>query len=780
MAHTGQTFRVFVSSTFADLKAERDALQREVFPRLRELCARQGTRFQAVDLRWGVGEETIRDQRALATGLAEVRRCQRISPRPNFLVLLGNRYGVRLLPTTIPSAEIEAILQYVPAAQAKRLQSWYTRDDNAVPAEHKLKWPDGVFADSKVWVQEEQTLRAALLLGLSRMPAGRYDPVRFVASVTEQEILQGALSNVDAPEHVHCYFREIVNLDEMLDDIAHRATVADFVDVDAEGLADGEAERRVEDLKDRLREHLPGNIHEYQARWTGSGLTTDHLAALCDDVYAHLSALIQQEIKRYRALPAVDQEADAHAAFARERTRHFFGRGEALQALEAYLLAGGPHPAILYGAPGAGKSAVIAHAARTAGEARPGAVVVTRYVGATPGSSDMPTLLERLCRDISRAYAADETTIPTDLEGLAREFAQRLSLARPGAPLIVLLDGLDQLGDDGHAPALGWLPAELPEHVRLVASLADTPAGRGYAPLRARLHEATFVELGPMPVEEAAALLDRWLADAGRTLQEHQREEVLGKFQAQGLPLYLELAFQEARRWRSDTPEEETTLEKDVVGIVRQLLDRLAQPEQHGPVLPERTLGCLAAAKDGLAEDELLDVLSADAAVLADVRGRLPGAPEVDRLPAALWARLHADLEPYLVERSGDGAALLSFRSAEVAAAVAQRFASGERGVERHRALARYFAQAAQAVDGEETVPNLRWLAELPYQQTMGRLWDELYATLTDFSFLERKAATGPLERRDAHGNVTHTYAGIYLLQDDFDRALAHMLERRV
>ena len=33
-----RTFRVFVSSTFEDLRAEGDALQRDVFPRLRKLC----------------------------------------------------------------------------------------------------------------------------------------------------------------------------------------------------------------------------------------------------------------------------------------------------------------------------------------------------------------------------------------------------------------------------------------------------------------------------------------------------------------------------------------------------------------------------------------------------------------------------------------------------------------------------------------------------------------------------------------------------------------------
>jgi hypothetical protein len=41
-------FRIFVSSTFNDLKAERNALQAKVFPRLRELAAEQGAQLQEV------------------------------------------------------------------------------------------------------------------------------------------------------------------------------------------------------------------------------------------------------------------------------------------------------------------------------------------------------------------------------------------------------------------------------------------------------------------------------------------------------------------------------------------------------------------------------------------------------------------------------------------------------------------------------------------------------------------------------------------------------------
>ena len=52
-----RTIRLFVSSTFSDMKAERDVLQREVFPKLRQLCLANGMRFQPIDLRWGVPEE---------------------------------------------------------------------------------------------------------------------------------------------------------------------------------------------------------------------------------------------------------------------------------------------------------------------------------------------------------------------------------------------------------------------------------------------------------------------------------------------------------------------------------------------------------------------------------------------------------------------------------------------------------------------------------------------------------------------------------------------------
>lgn len=62
MAEPSRTFRLFVSSTFEDLEAERNALHEHVYPELRAFCRARNARFQPIDLRWGVSEEASLDQ----------------------------------------------------------------------------------------------------------------------------------------------------------------------------------------------------------------------------------------------------------------------------------------------------------------------------------------------------------------------------------------------------------------------------------------------------------------------------------------------------------------------------------------------------------------------------------------------------------------------------------------------------------------------------------------------------------------------------------------------
>ncbi|MEI7902630.1 MAG: DUF4062 domain-containing protein [bacterium] len=86
--------RVFISSTFRDMQAERDYLVKFIFPELRRLCESRGVVWGEVDLRWGVTDEQKAEGKVLPICLEEIRRC-----RPYFIGLLGERYG--WIPETI-------------------------------------------------------------------------------------------------------------------------------------------------------------------------------------------------------------------------------------------------------------------------------------------------------------------------------------------------------------------------------------------------------------------------------------------------------------------------------------------------------------------------------------------------------------------------------------------------------------------------------------------------------------------------------------------------------
>src|SRR5215203_885479 len=83
--------RFFVSSTFLDMKAERDHLLKVTFPQIRSLCESRGVVWDEVDLRWGIPDEEQVEGNVLALCLQEVDHC-----RPFFLGLLGGRYGSRV------------------------------------------------------------------------------------------------------------------------------------------------------------------------------------------------------------------------------------------------------------------------------------------------------------------------------------------------------------------------------------------------------------------------------------------------------------------------------------------------------------------------------------------------------------------------------------------------------------------------------------------------------------------------------------------------------------
>jgi WD40 repeat protein len=771
-----RTFRVFVSSTFADLKAERNALQERVFPKLRELCQQHGARFQAIDLRWGVSAEAALDQQTMLICLEELRRCQQVTPRPNFIVLLGERYGWRPLPPRIPEREFALITPRLTEEERDLVARWYWRDDNAVPPEYclqprKLELPESASEQQRVaaqereereWERTERRLRELLLRAVRSLDPAQVALRKYERSATEQEIIAGALEA--EAEQAFCYLRTIEGLptDERSREFRDSRESAQLLD----------------DLKGRLRRELPAeHVYEYEAQWRDDGLTDDHLEALCARMYDDLSAVILEELARTEEQDELAQEIEAHEKFAEDRSRIFIGREDALDEVRSYVNGESNHPLVVWGESGSGKSAFLARCSQVIREEHPQAVVISRSIGATPASTDIRSLLDGLCRQIYQEFDFEERrqaalaevegrdegglarraeieaqyAIPIEAPKLSETFRRFVGMIPEGRQMVLLLDALDQLSPTDNAHTLHWMPRELPAHVHVIVSALqrEGEAGKALEAARARWPES-LLELRPMSPEDGEQILDAWLSAARRTLQPIQRDDILRKFGQCGLPLYLRLAFEEARRWKSydglptgadDTPG----LNDSVEGILLDLFARLESPAHHGAMLTSRALGYLAAARNGLTEDELLDVLSADSEVMGDFQRRNPRSPEVNRLPVVLWSRLHDDLAPYLIERSADHTSLLGFYHRQLGEAAQAKSLTEDQAAPRHRALAEYFdAQPLWHGHEPDRTPNYRKVAELPYQQTKGQMWDGIERTLGDLLYLEaRVLATG-------------------------------------
>ena len=190
----------------------------------------------------------------------------------------------------------------------------------------------------------------------------------------------------------------------------------------------------------------------------------------------------------------------------------------------------------------------------------------------------------------------------------------------------------------------------------------------------------------------------------------------------------------------------------------------------------------LACARHGLAEDEILDILSADKEVMADFRRRSPNSPKVDSLPVVVWVRLHGDLAFYLAEHQAQGASLLGFYHRNFLEAVhVTCLPNAKTREQRHHHLAAYFHRQENFLESLEDqrartrhLPptprpaNVRKAEELVYQRLnvlyatptavpeSDQACEELKNLLTDLFFLEAKTEAGK----------------VFDLVDDFTRTL--------
>jgi len=664
-----RTARIFISSTFLDMHGERDLLTRHVIPELRERCRAKRIHISEVDLRWGITEEEANHERQLESCLSEVDRC-----RPFFVGLLGRRYG-------------------------------YT------PKEYKTFSGDPKFD----W--------------LKTYPAGR--------SVTELEMHYGALKDPSTAKHAFFYFRDQSFVSQVPQE--HRKIF------DSESK---EAAAKIDALKQAIRGSSCTYFEGYKCTWAGAldshgrpmvtGLDELHHRILTD-LWGAICKVFPT------AAPISDpleEERQEHQAFAETHTRHFVGRKDIIEkltrfcdgmtGLSASIPINSSGAAVITGPAGCGKSALLAQFAlqyallsskkKPGAAALPSLFMLTHHVGSSPDSTDVRKMLYRICAELARRFRL-ETEVPEDYKELRKAFPNILRQAAFQGRVVLIIDGINQLDPANRALSLDWLPTRSP--VKILLSTVDGDVT--HTILRRRRPPPPEVVLTPLDPKDRQTLVRLVLAEYHKKLDEkpmNDQMRVLLKKADSVSPLYLILACEELRMFGvfEQLSERIKALSAVLSRLMEEILHRLEI--DHGRVLVSTALGCIASARGGLRESELL--------VLLRRRDHAE-----DALPRAIWTRFLRAISPFLrpVARKGDIEAPLSFFYHQMHLAVFHKYLESDGGVRVNRLLAEFFM--SKGMDYERTV------SELPYHLVRARMWSELESLLTDLSFMERKCNLG-------------------------------------
>ncbi len=747
--------RVFISSTFRDMHAERDHLVTVVFPDLRERVESLGLEFFDVDLRWGVPEKGADGEK---TNSWEYCRQWIDRVEPLFVCILGQRYG------------------WVPKVEDFR--------DNPDKARQALE-PRSI-TDLEVRhavLDSRRKRRSYFYLRATDAPATASDYVDLPPLSDKLEQLKADVRSCGRP--VRDYPCEWVG--------DRFAKLDAFGKMVLEDLWSGVLRDERYVSKNVWRQVL-GADFETDPRYT------DESQPIPCELWEKIVVLAKPLLK-----DPLDAEREQMEAFAASRLKWFQGRTKELKQLTDFVNSTDenvPRLAVVAAVPGQGKSALIAklvdslsrpevrdlrsevsQKAEKDGQSqienqKSEIFLIAHFVGATERSASAHALVQRLLDELDSSgivWPAEERKEgeepKLDFESLCIRLAQRLGDYAGERRIVILLDALNQLSD-GHD--LNWLPHRLGPSLRVVVSCIEdvaqksevrgqksdgnhelTPEQRVLRALAAQQPAPLCVLLGPLTEEDVRTILVEYLKEYCKELDTPHVNAICRMEQARN-PLYLLVLLGELRTLGGNdmnriVGERIAALAHDypdTVSLFRWVLQRL---EVFGQEAVQWWCLYLAHGRAGMASHELADLLA-----------RKLGADA-----AATALLIERGLRRYLLRRGGQ----LDFFHGQLRQAVMEQYGAQAETTTVHADIATYFRDQAdpeknQTWKGDSPRPFL----EVVFHLVGAERSDDYCQTLCDLRFVEARCRVA---------QVFELIADYRLAQEHLPEAQADMAAER-
>lgn len=668
ITENSRTFKLFISSTFSDFQVEREILQIKVFPEIEEYCSFKGYTFQPIDLRWGVSNEAQLDQKALEMCIKEVQSCKAHN-YPNFLIMLGDRYGWIPLPNIIEKSEFELILESSKDDDKDSLLDWYYEDKNQLPVSYMLKQREDEYVSYEKWFEVELKLRNIFqnaVSGLDTEIKNKYN-----TSVTESEAIEGIVSYCNETP----YQEKLLKLLPELSQLDHKHIFGFFRDIDKKTIVNdnfiSNDYEKAQKFKQKVKSQLiDENILTINTSQIVDGkLDEQYLEKFTSSVTEFLKRQVDLQITKdeEEKSTSLEIENQQQSNYLKQKLENFLGQDKTLKEIENYINDDNDKALILCGQSGIGKSSIMAKAIEDTLEKYPKKIIY-RFVGATQHSittSDILTsILEELNITIKNENPTNENQFLTDIDKEENSFANFSykvynEINNIKDDIIIFIDAVDQLSNDEQ---FLWLPEKLPLNVKIVISVLRDKNykddSKYFYTLENKISSYIEIESFDKPLE----LLDSLLKQQNRTLQDKQKEYFLAHYHQVNTPLYVYMAANEMRYWKSvDIVEDNVILSLSQKDIVKKFIENLTTIYHHDKLLVQKVFGYILASKDGLSEYEILVLLNTDKEFIKHLAPDTWHTNTTQKLPLVIWTRLYNHLKPFLSRKKQDGQELLYF-----------------------------------------------------------------------------------------------------------------------
>lgn len=751
-------FRVFISSTFDDFAVERNLLKEIVWPEIESYCQKRGATFQAIDLRWGIPPELADTLDVVNICLDEVKNCKKLSPTPNFISLIGNRYGWRPLPKKVPSEVLNSCIRDIQCSEKDRktVLEHYTEDKNAIPSEYIL---NEQISDKNY----ENLLDILRKLSKNNTASKKY----FDYSATHQEILEGILlEHTISSDNYFSAFRTIDKLqnNELQDDILKKYTDTIIL---RNGMltVDKEASSLLNELRKKIRSKLEGKseqIIDYSSTLDSYGVikVDKDLELFCIKIEKWLKKVIDKELKRLYKIDPLTFEIESHQVFLNERIKEYHGRRELVELFESNLVSS--DSLCISGDSGTGKSTAMAKfVSRRLSNGKKNTLIIYRFIGATPKSVNINTLLESIIYQLQKELNIT-TEVVGDIFELSLLFQELLEKATSLFNIILFLDALDQLEDKNDSWTLSWIPKAVKNFKIIVSVVSTTVLFGNYKRVvyQKGYINSNTIELNTFKLnqEEVSEIVDHLLKLRLRKVTLEQKAIILNNYsKSTNSMLFLKLAVIITSKWRSFDSQEyilekKLTLKHTTSELIQSFFNYLASKENHGLEFVLSVLALISNSRYGISEKELLEITWKNEKYQAEFESRKhPSQPNVDKIPSFIWSKLYFDLEPFLMFRSYDKTLLLGFFH-RVFLEEAKKFTLIEKEYT-HRLLFEYFNNQKISpfyfVDFQgNSIINRRKITELPYNlalnvQYQTQFEEKISEIYLNFHFLFSKVILG-------------------------------------